>query len=323
MSETSGQVWWREPGQQCVQRLRLNPKGTARFRYAPFQDSDEFPIIEWVGEVEESEMPVTGSLKGLDSGMQRGPSQSAHEAGVDAALKAIESGAFEKVVLSRSEFWQSESSPEELFKMKCEAYPDAFVYLLSHPSCGVWLGATPELLLHAAGDRYTTVSLAGTKQSQGEGWTAKELHEQQLVTDFIEQELRAEDVSDLKVGPVRDYTYGKLCHLQTQISFSSAKSPDEWLRVLHPTPAVGGYPRAEALAFIQARETSPRGYYAGYLGITESAAARFFVNLRCMQCYANGYRLFAGGGIVAGSNPLQEWEETQAKIESIRAELTA
>ena len=322
MSVTSGQVWWREPGQQCIQRLRLNQNGTAYFRYAPFQHSDKFPIIEWVGDVEETKMPEAGSVQGLESGMQQAPSQSIHEAGVGEALKAIEAGTFEKVVLSRSEFWHSHSSPEELFKMKCEAYPNAFVYLLSHPSCGVWLGATPELLLEAVGGRYTTVSLAGTKQNQREDWTAKERHEQQLVTDFIEEALRAENASDLKVGPVNDYTYGKLCHLQTQISFLSTKSPDDWLRVLHPTPAVGGYPRAEALAFIQAQEASPRGYYAGYLGISEAKGARFYVNLRCMQCYSNGYRLFAGGGIVAGSNPQKEWEETQAKIESIRTELT-
>ena len=117
--------------------------------------------------------------------------------------------------------------------------------------------------------------------------------------------------------------YGSLQHLQSNITFRSEEDEDFWLNALHPTPAVGGTPREKALDFIANHESGERRYYTGFLGTIEGDRAAFYVNLRCMQCFANGFRLFAGGGIVAGSDPAKEWKETRDKIESIRAGIAA
>jgi len=323
VNTSSPQVWWRRPGESVVKRFQMDAAGDMIFRYAPFQDADQFPIVELRGHAEACEFPKEGSVKGLREGEVNDIRKDQHIEGIHQALKEIEEGTFEKVVLSRSEFWQTSRSPEALFRSKCHAYPHAFVYLLSHPNAGVWLGATPELLLHQSDESYRTVSLAGTKAESDDKWTEKERREQHLVTDFIEQILRANEATGIQVGEVHDRAYGHLRHLETNICFRSASPPEQLLSVLHPTPAVGGNPREAALQFIEANEAAPRGYYAGYLGLIQSESSDFYVNLRCMQCYTNGYRVFAGGGIVQGSKPEDEWQETQVKIDSIRTKLTS
>lgn len=323
MNTEHGQVWWRNPGEQTLHRLRLDAEGGVAFRYAPFQVTPTHQVLELIGEAEACDFPEPGTVRHLRQGEGSGATRTEHEAGVSGALEAIDSGVFQKVVLSRSEFWESTSAPELLFRSKCEAYPNAFVYLFSHPQSGVWLGATPELLLRARGGRFETVSLAGTRSVGSGEWTEKELREQQLVTDFIQGALRTCHAESMQIGDVHEHAYGQLRHLETHISFTSTHSTDEWLEVLHPTPAVGGQPREAALNFIRTHEVLPRGYYAGYLGLIGTGTADFYVNLRCMACFTNGYRVFAGGGIVEGSQPRAEWEETRAKIESIRMELAS
>jgi len=323
VNTSSAQVWWRLPGESVVQRFQSDPEGDVIFRYAPFQAAEEFPIVEMRGKAQASDFPEEGSVRGLEDGKVEDIDKDQHIAGIEQALKEIEAGTFEKVVLSRSEFWHTSRSPEALFRSKCVAYPHAFVYLFSHPDAGVWLGATPELLLHQSIDAYRTVSLAGTKVQSGEPWTEKERHEQHLVTDFIQEILRSNDATKIQIGEVHDRVYGHLRHLETDIAFHSSSRPEHLLNVLHPTPAVGGNPRDAALRFIETNEAAPRGYYAGYLGLIGEDSAEFYVNLRCMQCHANGYRVFAGGGIVQGSNPQDEWQETQIKIDSIRTKLTS
>ena len=270
-----------------------------------------------------TEFPQPGTITALAEGSCEGASQQEHEHAVQEALNAIEAGTLEKVVVSRSEFWTTQRTPEEVFQAKCTAYPDAFVYLFAHASAGVWIGATPEVLLVRAGEQFETTALAGTKADVQREWTDKERREQALVADFIEQNVRSGNASDVTVSQAKSMAYGSLQHLQSNITFRSEEEEDFWLNALHPTPAVGGTPRKKALDFIANHEAGDRRYYTGFLGTIEGDQAAFYVNLRCMQCFANGFRLFAGGGIVAGSDPAKEWKETRDKIESIRAGIGA
>ncbi|MGB0175928.1 MAG: chorismate-binding protein, partial [Owenweeksia sp.] len=92
---------------------------------------------------------------------------------------------------------------------------------------------------------------------------------------------------------------------------------DELLYNLHPTPAVGGWPKKEALAYIEDHEKHDRAYYSGYFGLRTKDSFAYYVNLRCMQVYNNAVVLYAGGGILADSDPVSEWEETEAKLQTL------
>jgi len=323
LSEQAGGIWWRRPGEQQVTRLELAEDGDVVFRFAPFQMAPGCPTLRLKGRTVTAEFPLPGTITALPEGSCEGASQQEHELTVQQALDAIEAGTLEKVVVSRSEFWETRRTPEEVFKAKCEAYPDAFVYLFAHGLAGAWIGATPEVLLVRDGELFETTALAGTKADAQRDWTDKERHEQALVADFIEQNLRGRNARGVNIGAAESMAYGSLQHLQSKITFCSEEDVDFWLDALHPTPAVGGTPRDKALDFIANHESGERRYYTGFLGTTEGDRAAFYVNLRCMQCFANGFRLFAGGGIVEGSDPAKEWKETRDKIESIRAGIAA
>ena len=226
----------------------MDAAGDMIFRYAPFQDADQFPIVELRGHAEACEFPKEGSVKGLREGEVNDIRKDQHIEGIHQALKEIEEGTFEKVVLSRSEFWQTSRSPEALFRSKCHAYPHAFVYLLSHPNAGVWLGATPELLLHQSDESYRTVSLAGTKAESDDKWTEKERREQHLVTDFIEQILRANEATGIQVGEVHDRAYGHLRHLETKHLFSLCVAARAIIERVAPNSSGGWKPERSCTA---------------------------------------------------------------------------
>ena len=306
-----------------MNRLELAKDGDVVFRFAPFQIASGCPPLRLTGRTVTADFPVPGTLTSLAKGSCEGASQHVHERTVQRALDAIDAGNLEKVVVSRSEFWETDRSPEDVFRAKCAAYPDAFVYLFAHDAAGVWIGATPEVLLIRTGEHFETTALAGTKADERREWTEKERHEQALVADFIERNVRSRNAADVTIGDARSMAYGSLQHLKSNITFRSEEDVDFWLDALHPTPAVGGTPRDKALNFIAEHEAGHRTYYTGFLGTIEGDRAAFYVNLRCMQCFSNGFRLFAGGGIVKGSDPAKEWNETRDKIESIRAGIGA
>jgi menaquinone-specific isochorismate synthase len=92
--------------------------------------------------------------------------------------------------------------------------------------------------------------------------------------------------------------------------------------VLHPTPAVGGTPREAAVAAIRGLEGFPRGLYAGALGwMNARGGGEFFVGLRSALVEGEGARVYAGAGIVAGSEPEREFAETELKFQALLAAL--
>ncbi len=232
---------------------------------------------------------------------------------------ALDQGLVEKVVLARRmdvAGINSEILPD-VFLQVCYQYPDAFVYFFDHPELGRWMGASPETFLEKSGNQWQTVALAATREEDVhyEDWNLKELEEQGLVSVFIDEILKTRGFSDFeKKGPV-PFRAGNVIHLRTSYRFEAEEtfSAGPLLAGFHPTPAVGGYPKDEAMQVIRRAEGFDRGFYSGFLGPVGEGGFHFFVNIRCMQLGQDHAVLYIGGGLTRDSREEAEWEETRLK----------
>lgn len=206
----------------------------------------------------------------------------------------------------------------ELFDTLCHIYPDALVYLLSSELMGTWVGASPEVLLEAHDNYLFTMSLAGTKKWETDDWSEKEIIEQELVTDFIVDQLKDLQVDSIEsIGPY-DFHAGPVIHLRSDVSAEmTGITPAQIALKLHPTPAVSGIPRPQAMALIGSTETHDRGLYTGMFGLISEKSAQLFVNLRCAQLQEHKAYLYLGGGFTAQSIPESEWQETENKSRTL------
>ncbi len=246
---------------------------------------------------------------------------------VSKALHEIAIGTFSKVVLSRTEEVTLDGvSAESIFRRILSAYPAAFRYIFFHPAGGMWIGATPEKLIEVFASRFATVALAGTQRFTGSEdveWQAKERDEQQFVTDYIINGLRpvAENVT---VSAPYTQQAGNVVHIRTDISgeIANANGVGALLKVLHPTPAVCGFPKESARRFILENEAYDRKYYSGFLGELhfgrENDRSELYVNLRCMNIGDGNANLFVGCGVTKDSDPKAEFTETVNKAATIK-----
>lgn len=233
------------------------------------------------------------------------------------AVGEIEKGLFGKVVLSRRETVAISDGFQSILTRMFAAYPNAFRYVWFHPETGMWMGATPERLVQIENGNFKTVALAGTQAFVGSDsvkWAEKERMEQQFVTDFIVDGLRPH-AAEIKTSTPYTARAGNLLHIKTDIEGQLAPQANlrEILAVLHPTPAVCGYPRAEAMAFIAQHEGYDRKFYSGFLGAITPDSADLYVNLRCMELHEKTAHLYIGCGITKDSQPEKEFEETANK----------
>ena len=243
----------------------------------------------------------------------------------------LRQGTFRKIVLARRAVEQVKQkvSPFELFDRACLSYPRLFIALAYTPQSGLWLTATPEILLEGNGDKWRTIALAGTMQLQGDDlqgegegarWSAKNIQEQRFVATYITECLEQLATHISEEGP-RTVRAANLVHLRSDFTFSMHPShAGQLLQLLHPTPAVCGLPKREALDFIVRNESAPRRYYSGFMGPMGigDAATHLYVSLRCMQLCGHEYHLYAGGGLLRDSQLEQEWQETEAKLQTMR-----
>jgi isochorismate synthase len=250
----------------------------------------------------------------------------AFEALVKKAVNAIVAGKMDKVVLSRRETVSNHADFTTVYTRLLLAYPAAFRYCWFHRETGIWMGATPEQLLKTSGKTFKTVALAGTQQfidTEHVLWQEKEKQEQQFVTDFIADGLRNE-TSEINFSEPYTARAGNLLHIKTDIggTFSNDVALAKAIEILHPTPAVCGYPKPEAKKFIGENEGYDREFYSGYLGETGNDASDLYVNLRCMKVEQNSAHLYIGCGITASSNPKREFDETVNKALTMKKVLS-
>ncbi|NQV52782.1 MAG: chorismate-binding protein [Flavobacteriales bacterium] len=197
-------------------------------------------------------------------------------------------------------------------------YPQAFIYLLHSTTQGIWMGASPEVLLVKEEGMYTTMALAGTKWGEAL-FEQKEFDEQLTVARYI---LAMLEDTVVEVSDMYEHPFGPLRHLRTDFRWEDEREALEFAERLHPTPAVCGFPLERAQNFIQEVEGYDRSLYTGYLGtLTSNESAHLFVNLRCLQLFRDRALVYVGGGINALSDPEVEWEETEKKKDSVLSAL--
>ena len=242
----------------------------------------------------------------------------------------LENDAFRKIVLARcaDEKMPEGVEPMELFYRACALYPRLFIALVDTPKSGCWLTATPEILLEGLGSDWRTIALAGTMklegdQLNGEGesltWSTKNIQEQRIVATYITECLE-QFTSDFREEGPRTVRAANLVHLRSDFTFrlSDHAHIGNLLQALHPTPAVCGLPKREAFQFIVRNEHTPRRYYSGFMGPLGTDETHLYVSLRCMNIEHDTCHLYAGGGLLKDSILEQEWQETEAKLETIR-----
>ncbi|MFO6425321.1 isochorismate synthase MenF [Motilimonas sp. KMU-193] len=204
--------------------------------------------------------------------------------------------------------------------------PNCFSFLISWSAQAHFLGCTPERLYLRSGARLTTESLAGTmprgsNQDDDQEYCEALLHqrkfkrENQLVLEDILAHLKQVSY-DIGLDTIGVLKLNHIQHLKQRIhAYLKPEANDyELLSTLHPTPAVGGTPRENALQFINQHEPYQRGWYAGAIGVLNQQQSQFAVAIRSALVRSNEVCLFAGAGIVKGSLPEHEWLELEHKI---------
>jgi isochorismate synthase EntC len=233
------------------------------------------------------------------------------EAAVEGATSRIGAGGMSKVVLAREVIVEAAAAhdPAALFGAMREQFPACFCFCCGTPEAA-FIGASPELLVRRSGASVSTVALAGSTRRSSDPAVDDHLGEQLLRSDKDRREQRI--VAERMIVKVAN-----IQHLATPVVAQLAESHSaiELAGILHPTPAVGGEPWPAAATAIAALEGMDRGWYAapvGWMDATEDG--EFCVALRSALLRDREAHLFAGVGVVAGSDPAAELAETEVKL---------
>lgn len=289
-------------------------------------------LVEWRERLASASEPDTRTSPTI-AHVERTTSRATWYEQVDLALARIEAGTLRKVVLAQSLSATLDDVvqvPETLSRLAA-SYPDCFVFSFP-PGDGdeAFFGATPERLVTVRGQDVRTGALAGSVE-RGETDAADERlartlaesekndHEHALVVDAISEQLDALSRS-VTVGERRVRQLATVQHLYTPIDAELAGDEHvlSLVEALHPTPAVGGLPPDVAAETIREIESFDRGWYAAPVGWFDAAGdGSFAVAIRSAVANGETTTLFAGNGIVAGSDPAEEWNEVQLKYRPI------
>ena len=309
--------------------------GEAGFVFAPYRISENSPVILLKPKVyfedfcsehyldvnsfepfQKEDQTITCQLQSKDDYLKL----------IENTITEIREGALSKVIISRQiPVKRPETSIGSTFFQLHDQTPNAFTYLVNLPVAGIWMGATPEVLIKSEGDNFETVSLAGTQVRKPGAeeyfWSTKDIEEQAFVSRYMLDVFFNFDIHKYKtIGP-ETMESGRVAHLKTSFFFPAEKISDRlgsFIDELHPTPAVCGLPKELADEYIRNNEVHDRKYYTGYLGPWRlNQQVSLFVNLRCMEILPEEFILYAGGGITARSVPEKEWDETNQKAKTL------
>lgn len=257
---------------------------------------------------------------------------------VEHARSMIADNKFDKIVLARSVEVESKHKPVfTLLTHKLrQKYPECFNFMIQKDQETAFIGATPERLASFRNQVFMTEGLAGStsrgKSAIEDEVLAKDLlqsrkdrEEHQFVVRAIQENL--EPLSEKIENPDKPQIkkLKNVQHLFTPISASIKKGIQihDLIRELHPTPAVGGFPREDAVDYIHEIEQIDRGWYAAPVGwFNLNGCGEFAVAIRSALLHKNRATLYAGCGIVADSDPEKEWNETLLKFQPMMESLT-
>jgi menaquinone-specific isochorismate synthase len=252
-------------------------------------------------------------------------------------LERIAAGEFKKIVLARAIDLSANRPlhPLTVLNGLRQRFPECYAFSAANGAGQSFIGASPERLLRVSQGKVETEALAGSaRRGAGASEDAalgaallrseKDLREHSHVIESITRRLEPLGVR-LEAGAAT--AVRKLANVQHLHTPMRGVLPEgvrllDVLAVLHPTPAVGGTPREAAVARIRELEGFPRGLYAGALGwINSRGGGEFFVGLRSALIDGERARVYAGAGIVAGSEPGRELAETELKFQALLAAL--
>ena len=254
-------------------------------------------------------------------------------AAVGSASARLRAGEAAKVVLAREVLVRGDGvvSAAMVARSLRAAYPSCFTYLITGADGTAFAGASPELLVRRSGRRAFSQPMAGsvargTTEAEDERLareledSAKDAVEHRIVSDFVVEALRP-FAQSVAARPPEVVRFTNIQHLATSVSAELVDPPADVLQLaaaLHPTPAVGGWPRKAADALIDELEGMERGWYAGAVGWIDSQGdGEFAVALRCGLLWEDGARLYAGVGVMPDSDPARELEETELKFKAL------
>ncbi len=257
------------------------------------------------------------------------PALSLWKENVDAALKVIASGELNKIVLARKTTLQF-SQPVSIWSclnqlMDKAKHATIFAFQFSPSLC--FLGATPEKLFERVGQSLSADVLAGTRprgttsdedlQYEQELFnSAKDRYEFQIVKNFLQMSISPLS-KEMKWGgqdSILKASHVQHIHNRLNVVLRRGIFDEELIEALHPTPALGGFPREKAVPLLRQMESFDRGWYGGPIGIISPEGANLYVAIRSALIRERSLHLFAGTGIVQGSIAEQEWEELEQKI---------
>ena len=259
-------------------------------------------------------------------------------AAVETAAKRLQAGDAAKVVLAREVVARGDGvvSAGMVARSLRAAYPSCFTYLVTGADGTAFAGASPELLVRRSGDRAYSQPMAGSvarganeadddRLARQLVESAKDNAEHRIASQFVADALR-EFSRTVEAREPEVVRFTNIQHLATTIT-AELKTPAadalDLAAALHPTPAVGGWPRPAAEALIDELEGLERGWYAGAVGWTDGQGdGEFAVALRCGLLWEDGARLYAGVGVMPDSDPARELEETELKFKALLMALT-
>jgi menaquinone-specific isochorismate synthase len=257
---------------------------------------------------------------------------------VEQALEAIKDKELSKVTLARVMKLRSENTipPELILRSLTTNYPECRTFAFCRSGTS-FLGASPEELVSLTGTAVTSTCLAGSaprgesqnRDTELSKWLLsdeKERREHKVVVDWVSERMGA--LCDTLHWNEAPYVLrlGNVQHLAT--SFAGTRADGccvlDFVEALHPTPAVGGMPLAPALEMIAKLEDFDRGWYTGPVGwVDTNGNGEFAIAIRCALLRDNEAFLYAGDGIVAGSDPDTEDRETILKFKPLLTALGA
>lgn len=290
----------------------------------------------WAGRIQLARAELASLFEALSSPLRSEPepprvvrvdsaSRAAHETLVRSITDAVEAGRLVKAVASRRVDVRTERDldPWAILRRLSARYPSTFRFGVRFESAGSFVGATPERLFEKRGRALSTEALAGSIAAGAPDAdralveSAKDRREHQPVVEHILTGLAPHCESIVTAPEPIIRRLPNVLHLHTPIraTLRAGVHAGALAAALHPTPAVGGFPVAEAAAHIAANEPHARGWYAGPVGwIDADGDAELVVALRCGVVRGASAWLYAGGGIVEGSVPEAEWDETELKL---------
>ena len=257
-----------------------------------------------------------------------------YEQRINKVLALIERGLVKNLVVSREVSYEAveDIDAQTVIGRLQLCHPASYVFsvpLSNMGRSGVFLGASPELLVSRHGDDVRAIPLAGTiaaaddpSRNAQRMKTLKRSEKDRLEHEFTAQAVvRAlSKFCDDVVCPTEPHVIqaGPVNHLASPI-MGKIRAPDlstiDLVTALHPTPAVGGVPQLHVQQRIRDIEGRPRGLYAGMVGWCDADGnGEWALSIRCAEIAGARATLFAGGGIVSGSVPHKEYEETETKL---------